>query len=101
MLFRSNVDQWAIKMGIARTKLFTKLKAISGQTPGEIMMTIRLKKAAHLLRNNPELNIAEVSDKSGFNIPKYFSKCFKERYHITPQAYRKGNEAPLEEKEER
>ena len=39
-----NVDQWAIKMGIARTKLFTKLKAISGQTPGEIMMTIRLKK---------------------------------------------------------
>lgn len=96
-----NVDQWAIKMGIARTKLFTKLKAISGQTPGEIMMTIRLKKAAHLLRNNPELNIAEVSDKSGFNIPKYFSKCFKERYHITPQAYRKGNEAPLEEKEER
>ena len=96
-----NVDQWAIKMGIARTKLFTKLKAISGQTPGEIMMTIRLKKAAHLLRNNPELNIAEVSDKSGFNIPKYFSKCFKERYHITPQAYRKGNGAPREEKEER
>lgn len=85
-----NVDQLAAEMGIARTKLFTKLKAVTGQTPGDLIMTIRLKRAAYLLRNNPELNISEISDKSGFNIPKYFSKCFKDKYHITPQAYRRG-----------
>ena len=84
-----NVDQLATEMGIARTKLFSKLKAVTGQTPGDLIMTIRLKRAAYLLRNNPELNISEISDKTGFNIPKYFSKCFKDKYHITPQAYRK------------
>ena len=39
--------------------------------------------------NNPELNISEISDRTGFSFPKYFSKCFKKKYHVTPQAYRK------------
>lgn len=84
-----SVDQLAVEMGIARTKLFTKLKAISGQTPGELIMTIRLKHAAYLLLNHPEMNISTISDLCGFSIPKYFSKCFKEKYHMAPQVYRK------------
>ena len=84
-----SVDQLVAQMGIARTKLFTKLKAITGQTPGDLIMTIRLKRAAYLLKNNPELNISEISDRTGFSFPKYFSKCFKEKYHVTPQVYRK------------
>ena len=62
-------------------------------------MTLRLKRAAFLLKNNMELNIAEISDQVGFNVPKYFSKCFKERYHFTPQAYRKGETDSSEEGE--
>ena len=84
-----SVDQLVAQMGIARTKLFTKLKAITGQTPSDLIMTIRLKRAAYLLKNNPELNISEISDRTGFSFPKYFSKCFKKKYHVTPQAYRK------------
>lgn len=83
------VDQLAAEMGIARTKLFTKFKAITGQPPGELIMTIRLKHAAYLLQNHPELNISEISDMCGFNIPKYFSKCFKEKYNMAPMSYRK------------
>lgn len=88
-----NVDQLATRMGIARTKLFTKLKAVTGQTPNDLIITIRLKRAAYMLKNNPELNISEIADRTGFNIPKYFSKCFKEKYHINPTAYRKGTDA--------
>ena len=83
------VDPRRSPMGIARTKLFTKLKAITGQTPSDLIMTIRLKRAAYLLKNNPELNISKISDRTGFSFPKYFSKCFKKKYHVTPQAYRK------------
>ncbi|WP_373834924.1 helix-turn-helix domain-containing protein, partial [Bacteroides heparinolyticus] len=52
--------------------------------------TIRLKKGALMLRNNPELNVTEISDKIGFSSPRYFSKCFKEVYQVSPLAYRKG-----------
>lgn len=87
-----NVDMLATQMNISRTKLFSKLKAITGQTPADFIMTIRLRRAAFLLKNNMELNIAEISDQVGFNVPKYFSKCFKERYHVTPQTYRKADD---------
>lgn len=84
---------------LARTDLFTKLKAITGQTPNEFILTIRLKKGALMLRNNPELNITEISDKIGFSSSRYFSKCFKDIYHVSPLAYRKGEEADKDEEE--
>ncbi len=87
-----NVNLFAREMAMARTNLFAKLKAITGQTPNEFILNIRLKKGAWLLRNNPELNVTEISDRVGFATPRYFSKCFKEVYHVNPLAYRKGKE---------
>ena len=85
-----NVNVFAREMAMARTNLFTKLKAITGQTPNDFILTIRLKKGALMLRNNPELNITEISDKIGFSSSRYFSKCFKDIYQVSPLAYRKG-----------
>ncbi|MDE6349150.1 MAG: response regulator [Bacteroides sp.] len=91
-----NVNVFAREMAMARTNLFTKLKAITGQTPNDFILTIRLKKGALLLRNNPELNITEISDRIGFSSPRYFSKCFKDVYHVSPLAYRKGEKQETE-----
>lgn len=92
-----NINMFAREMGIARTNLFAKIKAITGQTPNEFISTIRLKKAAILLKNNPELSISEISDRVGFNSSRYFSKCFKDQYHISPVSYRKGKAQDGEE----
>ena len=94
-----NVNVFAREMAMARTNLFTKLKAITGQTPNDFILTIRLKKGALMLRNNPELNITEISDKIGFSSSRYFSKCFKDIYHVSPLAYRKGEESDKDEEE--
>ena len=85
-----NVNVLAREMAMARTNLFTKLKAITGQTPNDFILTIRLKKGALMLRNNPELNITEIADRIGFSSSRYFSKCFNDIYHVSPLAYRKG-----------
>lgn len=87
-----NVNTFAREIGMARTNLFSKLKAVTGQTPNDFILTIRLKKGAILLRNNPEMNITEISDKVGFSSSRYFSKCFKDVYHVSPMSYRKGEE---------
>lgn len=92
-----NINIFAREMGIARTNLFAKIKGITGQTPNEFISTIRLKKAAVLLRNNPELNISEISDRVGFSSSRYFSKCFKDLYHVSPISYRKGKDADSED----
>ncbi|MEY8687306.1 response regulator [Bacteroides sp. AN502(2024)] len=85
-----NVDMLAREIGIVRSKLFTKLKDITGKTPYDFIVTIRLKRAAILLKEHPELNISEISDKLDFSSPRQFSKSFKEKYQVVPQAYRKG-----------
>ena len=94
-----NVNVFAREMAMARTNLFTKLKAITGQTPNDFILTIRLKKGALMLRNNPELNITEISDKIGFSSSRYFSKRFKDIYHVSPLAYRKGEDSDKDEEE--
>lgn len=53
-----------------------------------------------MLRNNPELNITEISDRIGFSSSRYFSKCFKDIYHVSPLAYRKGENGGEESTED-
>ena len=44
-----------------------------------------------------ELNSTEISERIGFSSARYFAKCFKDVYHISPLAYRKGEEGKEEE----
>ena len=77
------------EVGVGRSLLYTKFKALTGMTPNNFLLNYRLKHAATLLKQYPDLPIAEVSDRSGFNAPVYFSRCFKNQFGCTPQNYRK------------
>lgn len=89
------IDGLAQEMFISRTRIYAKIKAITGQTPNDFFITLRLKKAAHLLKNHPELNITSISDQTGFSSPRYFSKLFKKAYQVTPMEYRKDEEETM------
>ncbi len=84
-----NINRFAQEMCMARTKLFVKLKAISGQTPSEFIMTIKLRRAAEMLLNNAELNVTDICDLLGFSTLRHFSKCFKDMFRISPMQYRR------------
>lgn len=79
------------ELGVGRTLLHTKFKALTGMTPNEFILNYKLKKAALMLRNESYLQIGEVSDRLGFGSPRYFTRCFKNQFNTTPQEYRKGN----------
>jgi signal transduction histidine kinase/DNA-binding response OmpR family regulator/ligand-binding sensor domain-containing protein len=83
------VDYLASSMNIGRNKVYSKIKGITGLTPNDFILNIKLKKAAYILKNNPELSIGEVAYQFGFGTPQYFSKCFKKNFGITPLDYRK------------
>lgn len=77
------------ELGVGRTLLHTKFKALTGMTPNEFVLNQRLKKAASMLKNEPHLQIAEISDRLGFGSPRYFTRCFKNQFNVTPVDYRK------------
>lgn len=83
-----SVEELSSDIGMHRMNLYRKIQSIAGMTPTEFIRTMRLKRAAQLLRDDPNLTIAEVCDKVGFNTQKYFTKYFKEMFGVPPSQYR-------------
>ena len=81
-----NVNSFASLIAVSRPLLFTKLKALSGQTPNNFIKTIRLKRAAQLIKTN-KFSVTEVAHHVGFNDVKYFGKCFKQQFGSSPTKY--------------
>ncbi len=82
-----SVEMMSEALGMSRVHLYKRLLSITGNTPSEFIRIIRLKHAARLLREG-QLNVSEVAYKVGFNLPRYFSRYFKEYYGIGPSQYR-------------
>ena len=61
-----------------------------GRSPLNYLNDIRLSEAQLLLRENPELSIADVAGKCGFTDSNYFSRLFKKRNGHTPRDYRRN-----------
>lgn len=70
-------------LGISRTQLHNKLKALTGRSTSHVIRSIRLQKAKVLLQTS-DLNISEVADAVGFKNPTYFSSSFSEEYGLSP-----------------
>jgi AraC-like DNA-binding protein len=85
-------DQFAMDMITSKSSLHRKLKSLTGLSPGEFIRNVRLKHAAKMLINNSG-NISEIAFSVGFNDPKYFSKCFKAEFGITPTEYIESNKS--------
>ncbi len=85
-----SVTLFASEMGMSRTLFFRKIKTITGQTPNDFVQTIRLKKAADILINDPSKNVSEIAYSIGFNSPRYFSQCFRNHFGVIPSKFVKS-----------
>jgi len=81
-----NVEQLGSELAMSRMQLFRKIKALTDQAPSEFIRTIRLKRAAQLIKSNFG-NLAEITYEVGFNHPSYFAKCFRELFGVAPSEY--------------
>ncbi|MGQ1891078.1 hybrid sensor histidine kinase/response regulator transcription factor [Thermophagus sp. OGC60D27] len=82
------VEEFAKEMGLGRTNLFIKIKGLTGQTPNDFIKTIRLKKAAQMILNKPSgSSISDIAYSVGFSSPRYFSRCFREHFGVTPSNF--------------
>jgi len=81
------IEMIAREVGLSRSQLYRKTVAVIGQSPNEYLKTIRLQKAAELLRLG-KYRVAEVAYEVGFSDPAYFSSCFIEKYGIKPSEFK-------------
>lgn len=82
-----SVERLGEEIGLSRVQLYRKVKALTGQTPVELLRKARLTKA-RLLLEKTEKSVSEIAYEVGFTSPSYFNKCFKDEFDINPSSLR-------------
>ncbi|MBO7046943.1 MAG: response regulator [Prevotella sp.] len=72
---------------ISRTKLYYKIKGLTGETPSNFFRTYKLNHAAELLKSG-KYTVSEIADKCGFSTQSHFSVVFKKQFGVTPTEYK-------------
>ena len=72
---------------ISRTKLYYKIKGLTGETPSSFFRTYKLNRAAELLKGG-KYTVSEIADLCGFSTQSHFSVVFKKQFGVTPTEYK-------------
>ena len=75
-------------LGMSRSQIYRKVKALTGLSPSVFIRNIRLGHAQKLLKSS-DLNISEIAYEVGFSTPAYFSDVFFNEFGIRPKDMRK------------
>ncbi|MCL4115871.1 UNVERIFIED_CONTAM: hypothetical protein GTU68_035717 [Idotea baltica] len=86
---QSDFDVTALQklLGMSKTPLHRKMKALTELAPGEFIRQFRIKRAAQILREGQ--SVAQTAYSVGFNNLSYFAKCFRQVHGMSPKAFSK------------
>jgi len=82
------LDTLANKACMSTSHFSKKFKNTLGVSPIDYINSEKIKFAKKLIRNNPQLMIADIAFKAGFNNVSYFNRQFKKCELITPQQFK-------------
>ena len=83
----NSIEYIASKFGMSMRKYREEFELSTGVTPSKYIKENKLLIAKNYL-DNTNLTLKEIADLIEFSSPYYLSKCFKERFEITPKEYR-------------
>ena len=67
-------------------QVYRKVKALTGESVNEFIRDVRLKRAAQYLEQG-DMRISDVMYGVGFSSHSYFTKCFREKFGVSPKEY--------------
>jgi signal transduction histidine kinase/DNA-binding response OmpR family regulator/ligand-binding sensor domain-containing protein len=85
-----SIDDICQHVNMSRTVFFKKIKSLTGLAPVEFIKDFKMKRAAQILSSG-ECMIKEVAYLVGISDARYFTRCFKEKYGMTPLEYKNNN----------
>ncbi len=86
-------ERLAQKMFVSRSQLHRKLRAITGQAPGEFIRMYKLKRAAQMITEN-KISITQIAFEVGFGSPAQFSRAFRKYFSCLPSEYTRRTTSP-------
>ena len=80
-------DDFAKDLCMSSSALYKKLRGLTGQNVTAFVTSIRMKEACRIMRQNPQIAIADLYCKVGYNSAAYFTKTFKKEFGMTPTEF--------------
>ncbi len=81
-----NINKMADYLSISRSKLYYKIKSITGETPNAFFKSYKLNRAVQLIESG-DYNITGAAYATGFATLSHFSVSFKKQFGISPSEY--------------
>ncbi len=81
------LEELTEQMHLSKPYLSKYIKEKSGKTFGEIVKSVRMKKARTLLKNT-SMTVENIADSVGYQNVEHFNRLFKKKYGMTPVQYR-------------
>lgn len=84
------IDELSQKFKIPSASLRKIFKAVYGSPVYQYIRNYRMNAAASMLMSEPDINIADIAQKLGYDNASKFSAAFRDVMGVSPQEYRKG-----------
>ncbi len=81
------IDTIVSGIGFSRSVFFKKLKSLTGLAPVEFLKEARVQRAAQLIETG-EFNFSQITYMVGMSDPRYLSRCFKQKFGMSPREYK-------------
>lgn len=81
-----DVEYVCREVGMSKTKLYLKIKRVTGLSIGEFVRAFRLKKAAYIMAHE-DILLTDVMYRVGIQTQSYFTKAFKKEFGKTPSQF--------------
>jgi DNA-binding response OmpR family regulator len=82
-----NIDYLTDELNMSRSQLYRKIRSITGSTPNGLLLMVRMKHSAMLLKSS-DLNITQVMYEVGLRNPSHFAASFREFFGVNPSEYK-------------
>lgn len=84
---KGSLQELSEQLKIPDYKISKLIKKETGKTYKDMLVEVRLDRAAELLRNT-DMVIDRIIEEIGYDNISYFYRVFHEKYHMTPKQYR-------------
>ena len=81
-----SIEALSRDIGISRPQLYRKIVTLTGRSPNDLIIDLRMDKAVSLLKKKAG-NISQIALEVGYSNPSYFAKCFTKKFGCTPSKY--------------
>lgn len=83
-----DIQSFCSEVAMSRTQLYRKFGSLTGTTPNQYFLAMRLHEARKIL-SQPDITVAEAAYRTGFKNISHFSQAFSREFGTPPREVRK------------